>query len=252
MRMQLSAITVMGLLSGAVFSDEPAKLVDESDRINYAIGHQIGVDFKKQQVQLDQRSLKQGIHDGNERKQPQLDPREMNQRLRDLKKNITQEMESKAIARMQKRQAEIKNKRQLGREFLEANKTKTGVTTTPSGLQYKIITPGSGPMPKAIDKVKIDYTSKRLNGHVFDGSFKKGGTQIYQVNKLIPGFSEALKMMQPGAKWELYLPSDQAYGRRGPLGYETVIIEVKLLEILEQNRKQPQATASEAKNMETK
>ncbi len=234
MRTQLATIISLSLLAGSSLAEEQITLSDEADRINYTIGHQIGADFKKQQVELDRQSLKLGLDDGHDGKPPLLDAKEMNQRLVDLKRNITQDMEAEAMERMQKKQAQTKHKRQEGEEFLTANKLKEGVQTTASGLQYKIITPGTGPMPKSTDQVKILYTARRLNGQKFDGSFKKGGPSTYRVNGVIPGFSEALKMMQPGAKWEIYLAPELAYGRKGPLAHETIIIEIELLEILEE------------------
>jgi FKBP-type peptidyl-prolyl cis-trans isomerase FklB len=231
MRLQHATILVLIPLSFTVSAAE-LSLADETDRINYTIGHQIGTDFKKQQVDLNETALKQGLEDVRQQKQPLLDAADMHKRLGELKHDITHDMEAESIERMHKRYAQIQQKRQAEHEFMQQNLTKAGVHSTSSGLQYKIIKPGKGPQPKPMDRVKIDYRSRRLTGQVFDGSFKTGGTSVYRVNGVIPGFSEALQMMSPGAKWEIYLPWKLAYGRKGPLANEAIIIEVELLEIL--------------------
>jgi FKBP-type peptidyl-prolyl cis-trans isomerase FklB len=107
--------------------------------------------------------------------------------------------------------------------------------TTESGLQYKVIEPGSGESPAATDKVKVHYTGKLINGEVFDSSIQRGTPAEFFVNGVIPGWTEALQLMKPGAKWELFIPGDIAYGPRGnpPIGpNETLLFEVELLEIL--------------------
>ncbi|MCM8857154.1 MAG: FKBP-type peptidyl-prolyl cis-trans isomerase [Candidatus Thiodiazotropha sp.] len=243
MHIQLTTALIVSLASGLALSDEQLKLTDEADRINYAIGHQIGSDFKKQQVDLDRQALQQGIQDGYISTQPKLEKREMNHLLVNLKRDITNDMESEATERMQKKLAQMKHKRQLGYEFLETNKTKAGVITTTNGLQYKVISTGSGPMPNVSDQVKIHYRARRLSGQEFNSSYKKGGASIFRVNGVIPGFTEALQLMQPGAKWEIFLSPELAYGRQGPLAHETIIIEVELLEIIS-----PQTAKTEIAN----
>ncbi|MEJ2466460.1 MAG: FKBP-type peptidyl-prolyl cis-trans isomerase N-terminal domain-containing protein [Candidatus Thiodiazotropha sp.] len=228
----LSPLLIFSVVALAMAGEEKTPLSDETDRINYVIGHQIGTDFRKQEVFLDRQSLKSGLEDGHAGSEPSLDPKVMNQLLVNLKKEITSVMEKDAIARLQKRQAEVKHKREAGEEFLQANRSKPGVVTTQSGLQYRIIKEGQGASPKPSERVRIDYTARRLSGQVFDGSEKKGGPTVYPVNRVIRGFSEALQMMKPGSKWEVFLPPEIAYGRRGPLGHETIIIEVELLAIL--------------------
>lgn len=104
--------------------------------------------------------------------------------------------------------------REAGQKFLEENKTKEGVVTLPSGLQYKIITAGNGDKPKATDKVSVHYEGTLLDGTVFDSSIKRGKPASFQVNQVIKGWTEALQLMPVGSKWELYIPYDLAYGDR--------------------------------------
>jgi FKBP-type peptidyl-prolyl cis-trans isomerase FklB len=122
---------------------------------------------------------------------------------------------------------------QAGQAFLQANKSKPGVVTLPDGLQYKVITAGTGPSPTDQDIVTVEYTGKLINGTEFDSSIKHGGTIDFQVGQVIPGWVEALKLMQPGATWELYIPSNLAYGDAGAppaIGpNETLVFTVKLV-----------------------
>ncbi len=124
-----------------------------------------------------------------------------------------------------------------GNAFLQENKTKEGVQETASGLQYKVLEEGSGKSPKASDKVTVHYTGRLTDGTVFDSSVERGEPITFGVNQVIDGWTEALQLMQEGDKWELYIPSDLAYGERGAGGdippYATLIFEVELLEVQE-------------------
>ncbi|MEW8321927.1 MAG: FKBP-type peptidyl-prolyl cis-trans isomerase N-terminal domain-containing protein [Candidatus Thiodiazotropha taylori] len=224
----------MILLSNSVNAAETTFLTDKIDQTNYAIGHQIGSDFRKQNIDLDPEAVSRGISHGYTGKQPALAPVEMRERLVKLKQKITHDMKTDAMAKSKQRQTERARKLAAGKAFLEENSSKAGVVTTESGLQYKILSNGAGAHPTKNDQVKINYVSRRLDGKMFYSSHLKGGPKIHRVSEMVPGLSEALKMMQPGAKWEVYIPHKQAYGRSGPVAYETVIIEVELLEILTQ------------------
>lgn len=123
-----------------------------------------------------------------------------------------------------------------GEKFLEENSFKEGVITTESGLQYKILTEGAGESPKATDQVKVHYEGRLINGDVFDSSIARGEPATFGVNQVIAGWTEALQLMKPGSRWELYIPSDLAYGERGGPGggigpNETLIFEVELISV---------------------
>jgi len=121
-----------------------------------------------------------------------------------------------------------------GDAFLTANKAKDGIVTTASGLQYKILTPGTGPKPSAEDTVVCNYSAKLLDGTEFDSSYKRGQPITIKVGGVIKGWTEALQLMPVGSKWELYVPPDLAYGDRGkgPIGpNQTLIFDVELLSI---------------------
>jgi FKBP-type peptidyl-prolyl cis-trans isomerase len=123
-----------------------------------------------------------------------------------------------------------------GDEFLAKNKTKSGVITTASGLQYEIIKAGTGPKPKADDEVKCHYKGTLIDGKVFDSSIDRGEPVVFPVSRVIPGWTEALQLMPVGSKWKLYIPSSLAYGESGA-GQDikpnsTLIFEVELIEIV--------------------
>lgn len=122
-----------------------------------------------------------------------------------------------------------------GLAFLEANKTKEGVKTTPSGLQYKVISSGTGKAPTASDNVTVHYTGKLTDGTVFDSSVQRGQPATFGVSEVIRGWTEALQLMKEGDKWILYIPSDLAYGERGAGGqippHSTLIFEVELIKV---------------------
>ena len=133
---------------------------------------------------------------------------------------------------MQKANAE----KETGSKFLEANKKKPGVTTLPSGLQYEVITKGTGPVPTATDTVKANYVGTLIDGKEFDNSYKRGEPITIPVNGVIRGWTEALQLMPVGSKWKLYIPSDLGYGDRGAGGAipggAALIFEIELLDIV--------------------
>jgi FKBP-type peptidyl-prolyl cis-trans isomerase len=134
--------------------------------------------------------------------------------------------------------AEGEKNLKAGEEFLAANKNKAGVVTLPSGLQYEIIKAGTGAKPKAEDQVKCHYHGTTIDGKVFDSSVDRGEPAVFPVNRVIPGWTEALQLMPVGSKWKLYIPAALAYGDRGPSQdikpNSTLIFEVELLEIVKQ------------------
>ena len=231
MRLQLPTTTLVCLLAANVAAAEQTTLSDEPDRINYTIGHQIGADFKRQKVKLDEQALRQGLLHGQAGDAPLLERAEMQETLVELKRNITNKMKTEAAARINKRNRIEKQKRSDGKAFMLENQAKEGVKTMPSGLQYKVLKRGAGVKPGIEDYVTFNYRARTLDGREYDSSSKKGGPVTYRTNGVLPGFTEGIQMMQPGAKWELYLPPEQAYGRHGPLAHQTVILEVELLSI---------------------
>ena len=153
--------------------------------------------------------------------------------MTELRTEVTQRKEAEA-----KRLAETN--KQAGQQFLAANKTKEGVVTLPSGLQYKILKEGTGPKPTTADTVVCNYRGTLLDGTEFDSSYKRGEPATFGVGAVIKGWTEALQLMPVGSKWQLFIPSDLAYGERspgGPIGPNSLLIfEIDLLSIQDKDK----------------
>jgi FKBP-type peptidyl-prolyl cis-trans isomerase len=197
-------------------------LTDTADRASYGIGVMIASNIKMQGFDsLNIEALQAGINDILFDKQPKLDQNEAQMVVQQFMMNA---MEKKA-----------RKAKEEGQSFLNTNKTKEGVKTTASGLQYKVLKSGNGKMPKATDNVTVHYTGKLLDGTVFDSSVERGSPATFEVTGVIAGWTEVLQLMKEGDKWEVYIPSDLAYGDRGAGGqippHATLIFEVELLKV---------------------
>lgn len=214
-------LTLLGSVCAAA---ERPILQNDTDRINYSVGFQIGGDFQRQGVELNPELLVQGIRDALEQQQPLMTEAQMRQTLVELKKKIVAEEEQLRKARGEKHRAE-------GRKFLAENAKQAGVVTLPSGLQYKVLKEGAGRKPTLQDTVSVNYRGTKLDGIEFDSSSREGKPATFALSNVIPGWQEALPMMQEGAKWQLFLPAKLAFGDKGPLEDQTVIFEIELLKI---------------------
>ncbi len=186
----------------------PAK---DMDKVSYSIGFDIGRSFQKQPFELVPDVVSQGLKDGLNKTDPLIPAEEMESTLTSFQEEIMNKQDSG------RKDASEKNKKE-GEEFLAENKTKEGVITTESGLQYKILTPGTGRTPAKTDQVETHYRGTLIDGKEFDSSYKRGETITFPVSGVIPGWTEALLLMQEGAKWQLFIPSNLAYGPRGAGG----------------------------------
>jgi len=207
--------------------DTPA-LETEKVRINYSVGYQIGGDFKRQGVEIDPKMLVRGIEDALSDEEPLMTPEEMRTTLVDLKKKITTYQQEQQKAAAEKNLAE-------GQAFLAENGKKEGVTTLPSGLQYMVIREGTGISPQPTDTVTVHYRGTLLDGTEFDSSYSRNQPATFRADRVIAGWKEALQLMKPGAKYELFIPADLAYGVRGSgskIGpNSTLIFEVEMLSV---------------------
>ena len=193
----------------------------------YTIGSNFIQSLKAQGISLDINSVIQGIQDGS-KGQSILSEDEMKEALKAFKEKLIAEQESA--------QKEISGKnKEIGDTFLANNKTKEGVVTLESGLQYKIISNGTGAMPKATDKVTTHYRGTLIDGTEFDSSYSRDEPTTFPVNRVIPGWTEALQLMHVGDKWQLFIPSDLAYGDRAVgnviTPHSTLIFEIELIKI---------------------
>ncbi len=204
------------------------KLASRIDSVSYSIGLNMGSGLKNQEIEIQTDALMQGIIDAYQERELLLEESEWQQVLRtfqtDLRTKQRESMDEEGEANMQK-----------GAAFLIANAKKKGVVALPSGMQYKVIQEGDGPQPVATDNVVVHYTGKLLDGTVFDSSVERGEPATFRLNQVIKGWTEGLQLMSVGSKYELYIPSDLAYGARGSGGRiqpnQTLIFEVELLEI---------------------
>ncbi len=214
------------LLCGGAFADEPQgnPLKDDKDQINYSVGYQIGGDFKRQNIDLRSEALIKGIQDAVSGGQPLMSPEDMHTTLVDLKRKIMAEAHQKQHQALAERVDE-------GRKFLAENAKKEGVVTLPSGLQYKVLKEGAGKQPKASDTVTVNYKGTLVDGTEFDSSYRSGAPVSFQVDGVIPGWTEALQLMKEGGHWQLFIPPKLAYGERGPLADRTLLFDVELISV---------------------
>jgi FKBP-type peptidyl-prolyl cis-trans isomerase FklB len=233
------------LATASVFADDNTVLTDDAEQASYSIGQQIGKDLKKQNIPLNETILRRGIVDGLNDTPPLVPAGEMNARLIKLKKNITSELREKAAIKLNDRRQQEQQIREDGIAFMKLNGAREDVVTTDSGLQYRVINRGSGPRPEAHDFVTIKYSAKTVDGREFDSSDKLeklGRSPVFRADSVLPGFTEAIQLMQAGSKWEVVMPPELAYGRKGLLAHQTVILELELLSI---HDKDPRAAKSE-------
>jgi FKBP-type peptidyl-prolyl cis-trans isomerase FklB len=198
----------------------------EKEKASYAIGVNLGKNMKLQGLDISSDVLIQGIRDELSGHPLALTDKEMEGALEKFQKEMMAKSEAK-------KKIDSDNNKKAGEAFLAANKKKPGVVTLPSGLQYKIITKGTGPKPKATSTVKVHYRGTLLDGTEFDSSYKRKQPIEFPVNQVIKGWTEAMQLMPTGSKWELFIPSNLAYGEQGGgqlIGPDaTLIFEVELL-----------------------
>ncbi|HXB20060.1 MAG TPA: FKBP-type peptidyl-prolyl cis-trans isomerase [Candidatus Solibacter sp.] len=203
-------------------------LKDKRDKLSYALGMNLGTKLKQDKIDVEANALVQGLKDTLAGSKPLMTEDEARATLMQWQGELQAKQEEKM------KQAADSNKKE-GETFLAANKTKEGVVTLPSGLQYKIVTEGTGPKPTASDTVVCNYRGTLINGTEFDSSYKRGQPATFPVARVIKGWTEALQLMPVGSKWQLFIPSDLAYGERGAGGdigpNATLIFEVEVISI---------------------
>jgi FKBP-type peptidyl-prolyl cis-trans isomerase FklB len=213
----LAALILGSALATTVLAAEPA--MDEAARMQYALGYQLGRDLVA--IEPRPQDMLKGLADG-----------------RAGKAKLTEEEMGTALASLQQKVAEQRAKEQAassekalgaGKAYLAANAKKPGVTTTASGLQYQIITPGTGKTPAVGDTVTVHYKGTLVDGTEFDSSYKRGQPASFPVNGVIPGWTEALQLMKVGTKAQLVIPPELAYGSNGPLANQVLLFDVELI-----------------------
>jgi FKBP-type peptidyl-prolyl cis-trans isomerase len=214
------------LLLSFCSTEEKIELKDDKAKESYSVGYQFGQNLKKMQTDLDAQVLSAAIRDALSGKESRLSDEEMRAAVASLRERTVAARQASIKEQAQKNLAE-------GEKFLAENKTKEGVKTTASGLQYKIIEEGEGPSPKAGDTVTVHYRGTFVDGTEFDSSYQREEPATFPLTGVIPGWTEALQLMKKGSKWVLFIPSDLAYGERGAGNRippnSTLIFEVELL-----------------------
>jgi FKBP-type peptidyl-prolyl cis-trans isomerase FklB len=224
-----TAALALGLLAGSAFAaDTKMTLKDNKDKVSYSIGLNIAKSMKQEGLDINPDALAAAMKDVFAGAKPQLTDEEV--------QAVMQEFQKEMMAKRMKGQQEglTKNKAE-GEKFLADNKKKEGIKTTASGLQYKVIKDGTGKTPKATDTVSTHYRGTLISGKEFDSSYKRGEPAEFPVNGVIKGWTEALQLMKEGSKWQLFIPSDLAYGERGAgqdIGpNSTLIFDIELLSV---------------------
>ncbi len=218
----------LAALATPVLAEDRPTLKDAKDKVSYSIGLDIGGTFKKQKMELNSDALAAGVKDALAGTKPLLSDDEVKQVMVAFSKEMSEKQNQV------NQEAGMKNKTE-GEKFLTENKGKPEVKTTASGLQYKVIKEGSGTPPKESDTVSVNYRGTLIDGTEFDSSYKRGQPAEFPVNRVIKGWTEALQLMKPGSKYQLFIPSNLAYGERGAggeIGPSSVLLfDVELLSV---------------------
>ena len=213
---------LLAFTATTAFAADPAPLADEASKQSYALGYQIGRDLRG--VTLNESAVVRGLQDGSSGAKPQLTPEE----IAALMKTLQQQ----ADAEQQKRQAaELAKTAAAGKAYLAENAKQAGVVTTASGLQYRIVKPGTGRKPMAEDTVTVNYRGTLIDGAEFDSSYSRGQPATFPLNGVIAGWTEGLQQVQEGGTIELVIPPALAYGDKGPLANQVLVFQVELIRI---------------------
>jgi len=221
----MAALVVVSL---SAIAQKKAALKTQKQKASYGIGLNIGKDFKEQFPDVDVDAMVRGFKDALAGAKPAIDEKELAAVMKTFEEEMTKKRGEQMAVLAEKNKKE-------GETFLAENKTKLGVVTLPSGLQYKVIKEGTGPKPTPQSTVEVNYRGRLINGKEFDSSFKRGQPAQFVLGQVIPGWIEGLQLMSVGSKYEFYIPSDLAYGDRGS-GADigpgaTLIFEVEMLGI---------------------
>ena len=228
MKYLLTTLLSIAFLFSVCHAQEKLELKDQKDKESYSLGYQFGQNLKFQALDINLDVYASGIKDALGGKEPKMSQEEIRTTISELQKRITAERQKELKEKGTKNLAESK-------KFLAENQKKEGIKTLPSGLQYKVLTEGTGKTPKETDNVTVNYKGTLIDGTEFDSSYKRGQPASFQVNGVIKGWTEALQLMKEGAKWQLVIPPGLGYGERGAGSQippnSTLIFEVELISV---------------------
>lgn len=232
-----TAITGTVFVIGLAGCEKAADLKADKGQYSYAIGVQIAKNLKDQGLDMDVAAFAAGAADVFSGKELKMKDEERMAALRKMSEGMRGKEQAVAEENLKK-----------GQTFLESNKTKEGVKVTKSGLQYKVVSEGNGPTPKDTDEVEVHYRGKLIDGKEFDSSYSRNQPAQFPVNKVIPGWTEALQLMKVGSKYELVIPPQLAYGERGNPSIppnSVLVFDVELLKIVKGGAKAPVAAGED-------
>ncbi|MFT4048122.1 MAG: FKBP-type peptidyl-prolyl cis-trans isomerase [Solimonas sp.] len=232
LRLLALSVVAAAFVAGCAKKDDKAAgdaaLETDAQKFSYAIGVDLGKSLQPVKDDVDLAALKAGLDDAFAGNPPKLD----DAAREEIKNTVAKKMQERQIK--QREEQATKNKEE-GAKFLEENGKREGVKTTASGLQYEVLTEGKGDHPKSSDTVTVNYKGTLINGETFDSSYDRGQPVTFPLANVIPGWTEGVQLMTPGAKYKFYIPSDLAYGERGAgvkIGPNQVLIfEVELISI---------------------
>ena len=225
MRSRLALAILCMLTSGLALAQD---VTSEKGKLSYSVGWDIGTDIKRRSTEFDVESLIAAIRDIVAENEPRVRPEEMRTLLTVLQEKVRAEQIEQFRKLSEDNQARSE-------EFLQANKSKTGIVVLPSGVQYRIIEEGDGPRPGLDSRVSVHYRGSKLDGREFDSSFARGTPEEFTVNAVLKGWQEILPLMKQGSTWQIFVPPELAFGARGnpPVGpNEALMFDLKLVEIL--------------------
>jgi FKBP-type peptidyl-prolyl cis-trans isomerase len=215
------------LLAGPASGSDNELLKSQRDKVSYTIGVSSGHNLKQQSIDIDPDIMARGLKDSLSEGKLLLTDQEMREAMTTFQKDM-------AIKQLEKREAMAEKNKKDGEAFLTENKKREGVKTLPSGLQYQVLKESKGKSPKLTDTVIVHYRGTLLNGKEFDSSYLRNEPANIKLDTVIKGWKEALPLMKEGAKWQLVIPSDLAYGENGTGPIEpnsTLIFEVELIKV---------------------
>ena len=224
MRTKLLLTVCAFVLSYSALAQDSIELSTDKQKFSYVVGFQIGQRLKSDNMELDPKAVALAVEDVLNGSSPKLSPDQMQAVVQSYQQEQMEERVALAAANQT-----------AGDEYLAENKSKDGVVELPSGLQYKEVSAGEGKKPQTGDTVLVHYRGTLLNGDEFDSSYSRGEPSAIPLEGVIPGWQEALQLMSEGAKWEVFIPSNLAYGEQGAgasIGpNETLIFEIELIEV---------------------
>ena len=233
--MSLTALLTLGACDQIAQDEAGAalKLETQDEKISYLLGMDNGKNIQSVGMEIDIAAFQKGFAAGIAGEEPALSEEEIESTVKAFETQMMAKRDEMQKAEQQSTELQAEGNAITGTEFLAVNGTKEGVTTTESGLQYKVLTAGTGVKPNTSSTVEVHYAGRLLDGTEFDSSVKRGVPAQFGVTQVIAGWTEALQLMPEGSKWELYIPAALAYGPggTGPIGpNSTLIFEVELLQ----------------------